>query len=95
MTGGVMLSDRGLSIADRPVSIFQYGLNDHTRISRAIVADFELGLGDNVALEALFDDAHRLAVHRSVYGNRPTPVRRVPTPVLLPVPSLFDAPEAA
>lgn len=90
MTGGVMLSDRGLSIADRPVSIFQYGLNDHTRISRAIVADLELGLGDNVALEALFDDAHRLAVHRSVYGNRPTTASLVPKRTTAPAPTLFD-----
>lgn len=65
-----MLNPRGAGFSDRPPEIFEYGHHRHNDYARAFEPFIAMGLSDEEAFEALFDDAFRLDSARCTYGKQ-------------------------
>lgn len=72
MTWGLMLNPQGIAVPDQPAELYRHGLPSNATTARAIVPFVETLMSDDEAWDALFDDAFRLSVFRTVYGNRPS-----------------------
>jgi hypothetical protein len=67
-----------------PAPLFRFANADHDEMVRTFLPYIETLRSDDEAWAALFADAHRLAIHRSIHGNKR---KRTPKPK---PPSLFD-----
>lgn len=67
-----MLNPHGIGVPDQPAELYQLGLPSNAAMARTFVPFVETLMSDDEAWEALFDDAFRLSVFRTVYGNRPS-----------------------
>jgi hypothetical protein len=75
--GSAMLHPPGIVVPDWPPP-FQFALGDLPRMARTFLPAIEAHYTDAEAWELLFDDENRLAVFRSIHGNRKGPKPRPP-----------------